>query len=67
MNSTLTSQRELTVRPFAPAVSNACTTVDHATTPSYMTWLGGIGSTVTTFEVFASKRPTTRPFAEALT
>lgn len=67
MNSMLNSQYELTVRSHAPALPIACTAVNHDTTPSYTTWLGGIGSKVTTFEVFASKRPSTRPFAEAVT
>ena len=82
MNSTLTSQHELTVRPVAPVRSThvdvalgsvayqasmrSCTTINPVNVMSTMTWLGGSGSKVNT-SVFASKRPTTRPLAEALT
>ena len=83
MNSTLIFQHELTVRPLAPVVSThvdvahhsvayqdsatrSCTTSNPVATTN-MGWLGGIGSKMNVSEVFASKRPTTRPLAEALT
>ena len=76
MNNTLISQHEFTVRPSAPvrahapvayqASTRSCTTTNPVVVMSTMAWLGGIGSKVNT-SVFASKRPTTRPLAEALT
>ncbi len=83
MNSTLNLQYEHAVRPSAPLVSTSvdvahapvayqtatrsCTTTNPVATLSTMAWLGGIGSKGNTSEGFSSKRPTTRPLAEALT